>query len=105
MGSLRRLTGVLVATLLLAGLCSSCLLTPGDTSKITLVSSTTLNGWRYDYYRNNAYPCSISGYQTFVIGTKVGSSASASAPLFVWMHGAGSAGSTARAHRGPTRSR
>ncbi len=89
MGSLRRLTGVLVATLLLAGLCSSCLLTPGDTSKITLVSSTTLNGWRYDYYRNNAYPCSISGYQTFVIGTKVGSSASASAPLFVWMHGGG----------------
>ncbi len=89
MGSLRRLTGVLVATLLLAGLCSSCLLTPGDTSKITLVSSTTLNGWRYDYYRNNAYPCSISGYQTFVIGTKVGSSATASAPLFVWMHGGG----------------
>jgi hypothetical protein len=89
MGSLRRFAGCLAVTVLVAGLCSSCLLTPGDTSKITLVSSTTLNGWRYDYYRNNAYPCSISGYQTFVVGTKVGSSPSASAPLFVWMHGGG----------------
>jgi hypothetical protein len=53
------------------------------------VSSTTLSGWRYDYYQDTAYPCSISGYQTFVVGTKVGSSDTASAPLFVWMHGGG----------------
>lgn len=74
---------------LVVGLCSACIIAPGDTSKISLVSSTTVNGWRYDFYRNLAYPCSISGYQTFVIGTKVGSSPTASAPLFVWMHGGG----------------
>ncbi len=74
---------------LVAGLCSACIVTPGDTSQINLVSTTTLNGWRYDYYRNLAYPCSISGYQTFVVGTKLGSSATSSAPLFVWMHGGG----------------
>ena len=61
----------------------------GDTSKITLVSSTTTGGWKYDYYRNTAYPCAVSGYQTFVVGTKVGSSDTTAAPLWVFMHGGG----------------
>jgi hypothetical protein len=36
-----------------------------------------------------AYPCSISGYQTFTIATKTGSSATTSAPLWIFMHGGG----------------
>jgi hypothetical protein len=62
---------------------------PGRTDKIEFVSTSTLNGWRYDYFRNIAYPCSISGYQTFVIGTKLGSSSAAGRPLWVYMHGGG----------------
>ncbi len=84
-----RIVRLLLALGLGAGLCSACIAAPGDTSKIGLVSSTVVNGWRYDYYRNGAYPCSISGDQTFVVGTKVGSSPTASKPLFTWMHGGG----------------
>lgn len=84
----RTLSLVLVALTIALG-CSSCLQTPGDTSKIEFVSTTTTGGWRYDYFRNLAYPCSISGHQTFVIGTKVGSSASTTSPLWVWLHGGG----------------
>jgi hypothetical protein len=62
---------------------------PGVTSKIELVGTQVVDGYSYDLYRNLAYPCSISGYQTFVIGTKVGSSASAERPLWVRMHGGG----------------
>jgi hypothetical protein len=65
------------------------LTTPGDTGHIQLVSTSTAGGWKYDYYRNTAYPCAISGYQTFVIGTKVGSEASAAKPLWTFMHGGG----------------
>ena len=53
---------------------------PGDVGHIEFVSTSTAGGWKYDYYRNTAYPCAISGYQTFVIGTKVGSSDTAAAP-------------------------
>jgi hypothetical protein len=86
---MRRVAALIVAALGVAAFCGGCIITPGNTSQISLVSSTSANGWRYDFYRNTAYPCSISGYQTFTIGTKVGSSATASAPLFVWMHGGG----------------
>jgi hypothetical protein len=75
--------GLVVAT------SAACLSQPGDTSQITFVSTSTLNGWKYDFYRNDAYPCSISGHQTFVVGTKVGSSATAGAPLLTWLHGGG----------------
>lgn len=70
-------------------LSTACLAVPGKTDQIVLVSSQISNGWQYDYYRNNAYPCSISGYQTFAIGTKVGSSPTATKPLWVKMHGGG----------------
>ena len=103
---MRRLVIALLATSLVAALCSACLATPGDTSKIAFVSSTTVNGWKYDFYRNSAYPCSISGYQTFVVGTKVGSSPTASAPLWVWLHGGGVGYfDTAAGSRSPTASR
>jgi hypothetical protein len=65
------------------------LATPADTTRIQSMGTTTVDGWRYDAYRNLGYPCSISGYQTFVIGTKVGSSATEAHPLFVLMHGGG----------------
>ncbi|MDQ6698428.1 MAG: hypothetical protein M3Z46_13325, partial [Actinomycetota bacterium] len=68
---------------------AGCLAAPGNTSAITLVSSSTISGWKLDYYRNTAYPCSISGYQTFTIATKTGSSPTAAAPLWVFMHGGG----------------
>ncbi len=82
-----RLLVVLLAVVALAG--CDLLAIRGETDKITFVSSTTSGGWKYDYYRNTAFPCAISGYQTFVVGTKIGSSDTASAPLWAFMHGGG----------------
>jgi hypothetical protein len=62
---------------------------PGKTDQIEFVGTTTTDGYKFDLYRNLAYPCSISGYQTFVIGTKVGSSDTATRPMWVRMHGGG----------------
>ena len=84
-----RLLGIALVVTLCAGVLASCVATPGRTDLIEAVSSTTSGGWRYDYYRNDAYPCAVSGYQTFVIATKVGSSPTASRPLWVKMHGGG----------------
>ena len=69
--------------------CAAPLNSPGKTAQIEFVSTATTGGYKFDYYRNLAYPCSISGYQTFVIGTKVGSSATDTRPLWVHMHGGG----------------
>ncbi|MBA3281148.1 MAG: hypothetical protein H0U29_02860 [Acidimicrobiia bacterium] len=85
----RPIAAVCVAIGLLAAACTPSLQSPGKTSKISLVSSTTSNGYRFDFYRNTAYPCSISGYQTFTIATRVGSSATATKPLWVYMRGGG----------------
>ncbi|MGI8939947.1 MAG: DUF4214 domain-containing protein [Iamia sp.] len=63
--------------------------TPGDTSRITLVSSSTVDGWRYDQYRNPAYPCSVSGENTFTIATRLGTPDDAVRPLWVYLHGGG----------------
>src|SRR4051812_33614000 len=87
-----RRVGSLTVIALIALVTAACvppLSTKGDTSSIQLISTKDLNGWRYDAYRNTAYPCSVSGYQTFVIGTKQGSSASAPGPLWAYMHGGG----------------
>lgn len=84
-----RRIGLALAVVVLAAGCALPLGSPGSTSSIQLVTSSTLNGWRYDYYRDAAYPCSVSGYQTFVIGTKIGSSATDTRPLWVFMHGGG----------------
>jgi hypothetical protein len=69
--------------------CAAPLQSAGKTGRIRFVSSSTSGGWKFDYYRNSAYPCSISGYQTFVIGTKVGSSDTSTQPLWVRMRGGG----------------
>jgi hypothetical protein len=62
---------------------------PGSTSHIEFVGTQVVDGYSFDIYRNLAYPCSISGYQTFVIGSKVGSDPNATKPLWVRMHGGG----------------
>src|SRR3954451_24553798 len=77
----------IVGTVLLAG-CAP-VGTPGKTDKIEFVGSSVVDGYKFDQYRNLSYPCSISGYQTFVIGTKVGSSDTATRPLWVRMRGGG----------------
>jgi hypothetical protein len=77
--------GLIVA----AAACTWPLSSAGNTASIQKVTSETLDGWNYDYYRNTAYPCAISGYQTFAIGTKVGSSPTDARPLWVFMHGGG----------------
>ncbi|MEU4567196.1 hypothetical protein [Micromonospora sp. NPDC023956] len=58
-------------------------------SKISVIASTTTGGWTYDTYRNRAYECSLGGFQTFTIGTRVGSSATQPAPLWTYLHGGG----------------
>jgi hypothetical protein len=69
---------------------ASSIFEPGDISQISLASTFTgPDGWRYERYVNYAYPCSIDGYQSFVIGTPPGSSATATAPLWVKMRGGG----------------
>ncbi|MCB1261001.1 MAG: hypothetical protein KDB33_11550 [Acidimicrobiales bacterium] len=68
---------------------SGCLNQPGDTARIELVSSSTAKGYRLDYYRNRAYPCAVSGYQTFVVLTKLGTDPAATRPMWVKMHGGG----------------
>jgi hypothetical protein len=80
---------VIVAVIAVIGAACVPLSSPGVTSSIELVSTTNVNGWKYDYYRNTAMPCSVSGFQTFVIGTKIGSSLTAPRPLWTFMHGGG----------------
>jgi hypothetical protein len=63
--------------------------TPGDVSRISLVAAATSDGWTYQQFRNSAYPCSISGYQTFTIATKTGSSPTARLTLWTFLHGGG----------------
>jgi hypothetical protein len=88
---MKRVLVVVFALLALVGLsaCDVPLKTGGNTAKIEFLATTTQGGWRYDYYRNNAYPCSVSGYQTFVVGRKVGSIDADARPLWVFMHGGG----------------
>lgn len=62
---------------------------PVQTDRVVQVDSTVRDGWRYDYYENRAYPCSIAGYQTFAIGRRLGSSETAERPLWVKMRGGG----------------
>lgn len=79
------LLAVAVGLAVLAG----CISAPGSTAEIEQVTTVRKDGWTYEVFRNRAYPCSLSGYQTFAIGTKDGSSRTASAPLWVKMHGGG----------------
>jgi hypothetical protein len=84
----RRLIAPLLALGLAAAL-TGCLPAPGSTNQVVQIDSRDVNGWHFDYFENRAYPCSIRGYQTFAIGTKIGSSAAAARPLWVKMRGGG----------------
>lgn len=86
----RRLLAVAVLAASL-GACVMPISYPGDTKSIELVSSTVVSGYRVELYRNRAYPCSISGYQTFVVGYPEGQARTLAKPLWVTMHG-GAAG-------------
>lgn len=65
--------------------------TPGSIDRITFLKSAEREGWRYDQYRNPAYPCAVTGDNTFTIATKLGPAAAPPAfrPLWVYMHGGG----------------
>lgn len=56
---------------------------------IAKVDSKIDGDWQVDFYRNTAFPCAVSGYQTFVIGTKVSSNPTTPGPLFAKLHGGG----------------
>jgi hypothetical protein len=84
-----RLLAFTAAGAALAAVLAGCLAAPGDTSQVVKIDSTVVDGWQYDYYENRAYACSISGYQTFAVGTKVGSSTTDARPLWVKMRGGG----------------
>lgn len=60
-----------------------------STSGIHHVATTQRGVWRYDQYRNPAYPCSTSGSSTFTIATRTDVSADAVRPLWVYLHGGG----------------
>lgn len=62
---------------------------PYDTSQIKLVESIQYNAYTIRFYRNRAYTCGLSGYQTFVIGYPTTIPTSATRPLWVRMHGGG----------------
>ena len=89
MGRLAMALALPTAAGLALGGCAAPLESAGKTDRIELVSSATIDGYAFELYRNTRYPCSISGYQTFVIGTKLGSSATAPRPLWVRMRGGG----------------
>jgi hypothetical protein len=61
----------------------------GDTRSIVPAEQVVVDGWRYERFVNLAYPCSTSGHQSFVIGTRDGSSSTVTAPLWVKMRGGG----------------
>ncbi len=81
-----RLFGVLIA-LMIAAACVPPLSSPGSTGSIQLVSTSVESGYRVEYYRNTAYPCSISGYQTFTIAYREGQPTTTAAPLWTYLHG------------------
>jgi hypothetical protein len=83
------LAAVAAVALVAAAACEAPLDSPGKSDQVELVSTATVDGWTFDYYVNRAYPCAISGYQTFTIGTRVGSSPTSARPLWVRMRGGG----------------
>jgi hypothetical protein len=86
---MRKTTVALIG--ILAVLVTACvpLNEPADTTRVQPLGTAAADGWTFTTYRNLAYPCSISGFQTFVIGTRDGSDPAAPAPMLVHMHGGG----------------
>lgn len=80
-----------VATMLVAAACVPDPPSPPDTGGIVRVPSQDVreSGWTFEFYENRDRPWAVSGYQTFMIGTEDGSSATTPRPLWVKMHGGG----------------
>lgn len=79
----------MVLSLVALAACIPPLAEPGKTGGIKSAGTFTEDGWRYDFYRNEAYPCAGSGFQTFVIATPVGVPRTEVRPMWVYMHGGG----------------
>lgn len=86
---MKRLWGAGLVMIVIATLASCDIQTAGNTSSIQLVSTTERSGYKIEYYRNTAYPCSISGYQTFAVATPVGVSNATRRPLWTYLHPGG----------------
>jgi alpha-tubulin suppressor-like RCC1 family protein len=89
MGMLRRWSAVLIGVALIAVSLPGCLVVSPDTSQIQLDGSGSDTVWRYDRYIDRAYPCAVSGFETFLVLTKIDSTAVDRMPLMVSMHGSG----------------
>lgn len=89
------LGAIVVAVLLLSG-CQLAFDAGGKTSLIEKIDESVSGGLRFEYFRNLAYPCSqpnldgSTGYQTFVIGTRVGEADTVMRPLWAFLRGGGS---------------
>ncbi len=62
---------------------------PYTTSDIELVSSDVVAGYRRDFFKNKAYTCGVSGYQTFTVVYPSTYPVAEVHPLWVRMHGGG----------------
>lgn len=60
-----------------------------DTENIELVETKQEASWTAELYRNNAYPCSLEGYQTFVLAYKNEIPKEDPHPLLIRLHGGG----------------
>lgn len=87
----RPVPAAVLATLAVVAALASCatVATPGDTAGVEVLEVRTVGGYRFTQYVNRAYPCSVSGHQTFTVVERSGTEAEEPAPLFVHMRGGG----------------
>ena len=62
---------------------------PFTTERIQLIASEEADGWNYEFYRNHAYTCGVSGYQTFLLAYREDTPLSERRPLWMRLHGGG----------------
>ena len=95
----------LVTLAAIAVIAVACTPTPPTSTTTTSTTTTTTTvvapdgiqrlgavvsqGYQWELFRNLARPCALSGHQTFVVGTRVGTDPDAAAPLWVRMRGGG----------------
>jgi hypothetical protein len=62
---------------------------PINLERIELVESNVMGQFAVEYYRNKAYTCAQSGYQTFLLAYRQTDPLETARPLWVRMHGGG----------------
>ena len=62
---------------------------PFTTQRIQLIASEEADGWHLEFYRNHAYTCGVSGYQTFLLAYRKDTPLSERRPLWMRLHGGG----------------